>query len=116
MFATARLPKNQRIIPYAGEKVTPRERARRERRDAQPGMIWCVRLDHRTAIDAAAGGHGARYRHHLCTPDRCAPVDGVIWTRAVRTIQPGEELTYHSRTEGGTTVACRCRPDCRTRL
>ena len=40
----------------------------------------------------------------------------VIWVRAGRSIEPGEELTYDYNTEGDKTIPCRCRPGCKTKL
>ena len=47
-----------------------------------------------------AGGHGA----HVA--------DGMIWIRAARNIDAGEELTYNYHTDGDKTIRCRCRPGC----
>ena len=43
-------------------------------------------------------------------------IDGVIWIRAAKTIEPGAELTYNYQTEGEKSIQCQCRPNCRTRL
>jgi hypothetical protein len=37
---------------------------------------------------------------------------GIIWIRAARTIQQGEELTYNYHTDGEERIICRCRPGC----
>ena len=117
MFALERLPKNKRIIHYGGEKITHRESLEREERYLRNGHIWCFRLNNRWVIDGAVGGNIARYINHSCTPNCYAQVvDGVIWIRASKTIEAGDELTYDYQTDGSKTIPCRCRPNCRTRL
>ncbi len=117
IFATHPIPKNKRIIDYAGEKITSRESWRREERYRQRGEIWCFRLNRRWVIDAAVGGNLARFINHSCRPNCYSQiVDDTIWIRAARTIDSGEELTYNYYTNGARTMACRCRPGCRTRL
>jgi SET domain-containing protein len=117
VFATARIPKNKRIIHYAGEKITHRESAIREAAYLKQGRIWCFWLNTRWVIDAGVGGNDARFINHSCTPNCYVQVtDGVIWIRAAKTIEPGEELTYNYRTDGEKSIACRCRAGCPTRL
>jgi SET domain-containing protein len=117
VFATARITKNTRIIHYAGEKITPRESARREAEHLRRGHIWCFHLNRRWVIDGSRGGNDARYINHSCTPNCYAQImSGVIWIRAAKTIEPGEELTYNYQTEGEKSIQCRCRPNCGTRL
>ena len=117
VFATTRITKNTRIIHYAGEKITQRESARREAAHLQRGHIWCFHLNSRWVIDGSRGGNDARYINHSCQPNCYAQIiDGVIWIRAAKTIERGEELTYNYQTEGEKTIACQCRPNCRTRL
>lgn len=117
MFATERIPKNKRIIHYAGEKITQRESREREDRYLAKGHIWCFTLNRRWVIDGSVGGNMARYINHSCTPNCYAQIaDGVIWIRAARTIDPGEELTYDYHTDGSKTIQCRCRPGCKARL
>jgi len=117
VFATERIPKNKRIIHYAGEKITNRESATREQVYLDQGTIWCFKLNSRWVIDGAVGGNVARFVNHSCTSNCYAQVvDGVIWIRAAKTIEAGDELTYNYQTEGEKSIQCRCRPGCRTRL
>ena len=64
VYATQKIPKNKRIIQYAGEKISNQESLRRERRYIKRGHIWCFKLTNRTVIDAAVGG-----------PDRAGDID-----------------------------------------
>jgi hypothetical protein len=117
IFATERIPKNKRIIHYAGEKITHRESAKREAEYMRRGRIWCFLLNSRWVIDGAVGGNLARFINHSCRPNCYAQiVDGVIWLRASKTIEVGDELTSNYQTEGEKSIQCRCRPGCTTRL
>lgn len=115
VFATEPIPKNTRIIDYAGEKITSRESARRERRYLLRGRVWCFKLNNRFVRDAAVGGNLARYINHACRPNCYTEIVGdTIWIRAARTIKKGEELTYDYSTDGEASIPCRCRPGCKT--
>jgi SET domain-containing protein len=117
VYATERIPKNRRIIDYAGEKISNQESLKRERRYIKQGHIWCFKLTNRTVIDAGVGGNVARFINHSCRPNCYIHiVDGTIWIRAARTIRTGEELTYHYNTDGEGLIQCRCRPGCQVLL
>ncbi len=115
VYATRRIPKNTRIIDYAGEKISNQESLKRERRYIRQGHIWCFKLTNRTVVDANVGGNVARFINHSCRPNCYVHIqDGVIWIRAARTISRGEELTYNYNTDGEGLIKCRCRPGCQT--
>jgi SET domain-containing protein len=117
IFARERITKNRRIIAYTGEKISAAESLKRERRYIRTGNIWCFRLNRRWVIDAAVGGNNARFINHSCKPNCYTQiVDGIIWVRAGRTIEPGEELTYNYFTDGEGAIECRCRPGCKSVL
>lgn len=113
VYATRTIPKNTRIIDYAGERISNQESLKRELRYIQRGHVWCFKLTNRTAVDAAVGGNVARFINHSCRPNCYVQITGgVIWIRAARTIRRGEELTYHYHTDGEALIKCRCRPGC----
>jgi len=117
VFAAQLIPKNKRIINYAGEKVSHAESLRRERRYIKSGHIWCFKLNNRWVVDAHVGGNHARFINHSCKPNCYSQViNGTIWIRAARTIEPGEELTYDYHTDGEGMIQCRCRPGCKNML
>jgi SET domain-containing protein len=117
VFATQSIPKNKRIIDYAGEKITNRESLKREGKYLDKGHIWCFKLNRLYVRDAAVRGNMARFINHACKPNCYTQVVGdTIWIRASRTIRKGEELTYDYSTDGSKIIACRCRPGCKTRL
>jgi SET domain-containing protein len=117
VYATETIPRNKRIIDYAGEKVSNQESLKRERRYIRSGHIWCFKLTSRTVVDAGVGGNIARFINHACRPNCYVHiVDGTIWIRARRTIRRGEEITYHYNTDGEALIRCRCRRGCQALL
>ena len=117
VYATASIPKNKRIVDYAGEKISNQESLRRERRYIRRGHIWCFKLTTRTVIDAGVNGNVARFVNHSCRPNCYIDIkDGVIWIRAARPIERGEELTYDYHTDGDALIKCRCCPGCQRLL
>ncbi len=117
VFATETIPKNKRIIHYAGEKISNRESLKREALYLERGHIWCFKLTNRTVIDAGVGGNIARYINHSCKPNCYIEIkDGVIWVRAAKTIRKGTELNYNYNTDGEGAIKCRCRPGCKNML
>jgi SET domain-containing protein len=117
VFATQPIPKNKRIIDYAGEKIPNRESLKRETRYLKKGHIWCFKLNRLYVRDAAVGGNVARYINHACKPNCYTQVVGdTIWIRAARNIRKGEELTYDYSTDGEGSIQCRCTPGCKTRF
>ncbi len=117
VFATTTIPKNKRIIDYAGERITHQESLKREERYLRKGNIWCFTLNRRWVIDAGVGGNIARFINHSCKPNCWVEIkDGTIWIRAARTIRPGEELSYNYNTSGDAAIPCRCRPGCNHKL
>ncbi len=117
VFACEPIPKNKRIVHYAGEKISYRESLEREARYLRRGQIWCFTLSRRWVIDAGVGGNIARFINHSCRPNCYAHiVDGVIWIRAARNIRAGEELSYDYHTGGEAEIPCRCQPDCPAEL
>ena len=117
VFATEPIPKNKRIIDYAGEKISMKESLRRERIYKKRGELWCFQINSRWLRDAAVGGNLARFINHSCHPNCYYHIVGdTIWIRAARNIQPGEELTYNYYTNGSNGIQCRCRPGCKTVL
>lgn len=124
VFAARRIRKGTRIIEYVGERVSHEEADRRyEDRPIEDNHTFLFIVDKRTVIDAGVGGNAARYINHACEPN-CETVikDRRVFIEALRTIQPGEELSYDyqiQREPGDPkdideVFACRCgRPNCR---
>ena len=117
VFATASIPKNKRIVDYAGEKVRTKASIPRQQRQLEKGHIWCFEINRAWVRDAEVGGNIARFINHSCVPNCYVQIVGdTIWVRAARTIRAGEELAYDYSTDGDKTIRCRCRPGCERML
>ena len=117
VYATTRITKNTRITYYAGEKISNRESLKRELRYIKKGHIWCFKLTNRTVIDAGVGGNIARFINHSCKPNCYSQVIGdMVWIRAARKIEKGEELTYDYNTGGEAGIQCHCRTGCKNTI
>jgi uncharacterized protein len=113
VIAAEPINKNRRIIDYAGELIPNSASGPREARYLEDGCIWVFRVNRRWSRDAAVGGNIARFINHSCRPNCWFQVVGtIIWIRASRFIETGEELTYDYATIGDRTIPCRCRPGC----
>lgn len=95
-FATRRIRNGTRIIEYVGERISPKQADTRYDGNHGPGLrVLIFQVDKRTIIDAGAGGNEARFINHSCEPNCEAVIDSRrIYIEALRTISPGEELTY----------------------
>ena len=96
VFALRRIAKGARIIEYLGERVSHAEADRRyENKDVADNHTFLFIVDGRTVVDAGVGGNEARFINHSCAPN-CETVieDRRIFIDALRTIEPGEELSY----------------------
>ncbi|HEX8700662.1 MAG TPA: SET domain-containing protein-lysine N-methyltransferase [Myxococcaceae bacterium] len=117
-FATRRIKKGTRIIEYKGERIT--QDVADERYDDESMSrhhTFLFTLDEDTVIDAAVDGNEARFINHSCEPNCQAFIEGKqIFIYAIRTIEPGEELSYdyaYERMEGmdeesEKLYVCRC--------
>jgi SET domain-containing protein len=128
VFALRRIRKGTRLLEYTGERISRAEADRRYDDEAAgpDSHVLLFALDRRTVLDGAVGGSDARFINHSCEPNCEAVIEeGRILFRALRTIQPGEELGYDYRLEkpGPRTrevealYPCRCgAPGCRGTL
>lgn len=88
--------KGQRIIEYAGERISSEEADRRyDESRMRRHHTFLFTVDRKTVVDGARDGNEARFINHSCDPNCEAIIeDGRIWIYALRTIRPGEELVY----------------------
>jgi SET domain-containing protein len=96
VFATATIRKNARIIEYRGRRTTADEAAEQPDSDPNdPFHTFLFSLSDGSVIDAGGAGNAARWINHSCAPN-CETVeeDDRVFIHAIRTIRPGEELTY----------------------
>ncbi|NOK35858.1 SET domain-containing protein-lysine N-methyltransferase [Corallococcus exercitus] len=123
-FATRRIRKGARIIEYIGERITQAEAdARYDDESMERHHTFLFNLDDDTVLDAGTIHNESRYINHSCEPNCQSLIDkGHIHIYALRTIEPGEELTYdyaYERTpemdpDAESLYVCRCgTPSCR---
>ncbi len=95
-FATHAIPAGERLIEYAGERLTWAEaEARYPEVDGERHHTYLFAIDDDVIIDAAVDGNEARFINHSCAPNCDAVVDhGRIWIETLHDIEPGEELAY----------------------
>ena len=96
VFATRRIRPGQLLIAYQGQTITTADARKRYGRGAANGPhTFLFHLEGDRYIDAAVDGNDARFINHSCDPN-CDPevLDGAIWIRSIRNIQPGVELAY----------------------
>jgi SET domain-containing protein len=122
VFARRRIRRGQRIIEYAGERISNKEADRRyDDATMRRHHTFLFTLDKKTVVDGGKDGNDARLINHSCDPNCEALIkDGKIWIYAKKTIQPGTELAYDYQYERTADPAdekfyiCKCgSPKCR---
>ena len=119
VFAIAKVPKGTQIVEYKGRRTSWAEATAQPDSDPKnPAHTFLFGLDDGRVIDASRGGNAARWINHSCDPNCEASEDDAsrIFIEAVRTIRPGEELTYDYQlaVDGSMSkrerarFACRC--------
>ena len=118
VFATRRIPKGRRVLEYVGERISHAEADRRyESKAHDDNHTFLFTVNNRAVIDGGTHGNEARWINHSCDPN-CESVidDNRVFIEAVRTIQPGDELSYDYMIERDPSdppdidviFACRC--------
>jgi len=118
VFAARRIRKGTTVIEYLGERVSHAQAdARYEDKDPNDNHTFLFTVDAKTVIDAGVDGNEARYINHGCDPNcESTAMDKRIFIEAIRTIQPGEELSYDYQIQRDDdddanvddVYACRC--------
>jgi SET domain-containing protein len=118
VFATRRIRKGTMVIEYLGDRVTHAQAdARYEDKDPNDNHTFLFTVNAKTVIDAGVNGNEARYINHGCDPNcESTTVNKRIFIAAIRTIQPGEELSYDYQIQRDSDdapnvdeiYACRC--------
>jgi uncharacterized protein len=118
VFALRRIEEGTRVIEYLGERVSHREADRRYGdKDPQDNHTLLFIVDARTVIDAGVDGNEARFVNHACEPNCESVIEARrVFIDALRTIEPGEELTYDYQIQRepddppdlDAIFACRC--------
>jgi SET domain-containing protein len=96
VFALQAIPAGTELIEYTGERISWDEAMDRHPHDpAQPNHTFYFSLDDGRVIDANVGGNASRWINHACDPNcEADETEGRVFIRALRDLQPGEELFY----------------------
>jgi uncharacterized protein len=96
VFARRRIRKGTRVIEYLGDRVSHREADQRYgHKGVEDNHTFLFIVDRSVVIDGGANGNNARFINHSCAPNCESLIDDRrVFVEAVRTIAPGEELTY----------------------
>jgi SET domain-containing protein len=118
VFAARRIRKGTAVIEYVGDRVShARADARYEDKDPNDNHTFLFTVDEKIVIDAGVNGNEARYINHGCDPNcESTILNKRVFIMAIRTIQPGEELSYDYQIQRDSddapdvdeVYACRC--------
>jgi SET domain-containing protein len=110
LFATREIKKGTRIVEYSGPLLD----CRIEENDAIENK-YLFELNGRWTIDGSVRRNVARYANHGCRPNAesdVQPRNRKVYIRAIKTIQPGEEITYDYGTDYFKSylkpIGCKC--------
>jgi hypothetical protein len=89
LFATKPIKKRQFIARYWGRRIPTETADERNNR-------YMFEVSSRWTIDGSTRRNLARYINHSCRPNAEPFIHaGIIRIRAIKEIEPGEEITYH---------------------
>jgi SET domain-containing protein len=96
VYAVVPIKADEVIIEYTGELISWDEAMDRHPHDPlQPNHTFYFHIDSGEVIDALHGGNSSRWINHACEPNcEADEVDGRVYIKALRDLQPGEELFY----------------------
>ncbi len=99
VYAVAPIAAGEKVIEYKGERIDWEEAERRHPHDpSDPNHTFYFQLESGLTIDALYGGNDARWINHSCAPNcETEEIQGRVWIKALRDLQPGEELFYDYR-------------------
>jgi SET domain-containing protein len=118
-FAMRAIRKGERLIEYVGERLTHAAAdARYDDHADNKHHTFLFAVNRSTVIDATVGGNESRFINHSCNPNCESVIERArVFIDAIRSIRPGEELTYdYAYTRDGTETeeeetglyGCRC--------
>ncbi len=103
VFAKELIRKGEPIVEYKGKLITHEEADKNHHADIDTGHTFLFTLNDHYIIDAEQGGNIARWINSSCEPNSIAfvhehdsgdPRKEKVIIEALRTIRPGEEITY----------------------
>jgi SET domain-containing protein len=96
VFARRPIRKGTRVLEYLGDRISHRDADERYGyKSADDNHTFLFIVNRSVVIDGGANGNDARFINHSCDPNCESLIDARrVFIEAVRTIAPGEELTY----------------------
>jgi uncharacterized protein len=92
LFATEPIKKRSYIVEYKGPRLANEQAEKLEAR----GSRYLYELNGRWTIDGSSRNNIARYANHSCRPNaESHHINGKVVLRAIKTINPGDEITYN---------------------
>jgi uncharacterized protein len=92
LFATTPIEAGAFIVEYSGPRIPTREAHAREK---TAGARYMFEINSRWTVDGAVRSNIGRYANHSCRPNaESALRRGKVILRAIKAIEPGEEITY----------------------
>jgi uncharacterized protein len=92
LFATEPIKKRTFIVEYKGRRLTTEQADKLEAR----GNRFLYEINSRWTIDGTSRKNLGRYANHSCRPNaESHQMNGKIVLRAIKTIHPGDEITYN---------------------
>jgi SET domain-containing protein len=91
LFATELIEPRAFIVEYRGRRLTTAQADTLEAR----GSRYLYEINGRWTIDGSSRSNLGRYANHSCRPNaKSHRIDGKVILRAIKKIQPGDEITY----------------------
>ena len=97
LFATKRIKKGSKIIRYFGPLLDSKKK-----KDDAVDNKYLFEINNRWTIDGSVRKNIARYINHACKPNAESDVSSrkrKVVIRAIKTIEPGEEINYDYGTD-----------------
>jgi hypothetical protein len=92
LFATHSIRRGTWVVEYTGPLLPNAEATKKE----DIGARYLFEVNNRWTIDGAPRTNIARYANHSCKPNMESEIIGHrVFLRAIRSIEPGDELTYN---------------------
>jgi SET domain-containing protein len=109
-FASAFLEPETLVLEYTGELIDRKTAVERDHPDAPDYSCYILEVCENVFIDALLVDHPAKYINHSCEPNCGLWRDATrAFVRTLRTIRPGEELTYDYGYDTSANLRCLCK-------
>jgi cytochrome b involved in lipid metabolism len=110
LFATKRIKKGTKIVRYFGPLLDSKKK-----KDDAIENKYLFELNNRWTIDGSVRANVARYINHACKPNAesdVRPRKRKVFIRAIKNIEPGEEINYDYGTDYFKAylkpIGCKC--------